>query len=483
MIKPVKWKANLTVLTEQEIEQIHRASLRILSETGVLMPLRAARYQQLQESGVRVDQENNRVFFPRDIVEKALQSVPPVFTLAARNPANDLVVDGTKGFLTLDGCGLQILDPNTHQVRKTNKADLGNAVRVADYLPQISFLWPCISAQDCNPALQPLHELQVMLLNSGKHIQAMTAVDPLNAQGSVEIAAAVLGGKEELKKRPIISNFQCSISPLSYDEKGLEAAFIFAAAGIPVGFMTMQIGCSTAPATLAGNIALGNAEILAGIIVLQLLYPGAPTFYGSCATVMELKRGGVTCGGPEDFLLQAASAQMAAYYHIPCNVGTFATGAKASDWHAGVENAISGAVSVFARSDMMCGAGLTYGARIFSFEQLLLDCEIFDILKTVAEGIVVDETTLALEVIKAVGPRNHYMTQEHTLKHLRQMWQPAIIDRSPYEEWLGRGKPAPDVTARALAKEILATHRPEPLPAAEKIAEIIAYYEKTGAQS
>ena len=478
MLTAVTWKSHLQFLTEKEVESLHEASLKILQDTGVYMPVNTERLEQLQDFGLKVDREQHRVYFPPEIVHQSLGKAPGTYSLYARNPEYDLQLDGKHGYLTLDGSGLQIIDIHSGQPRKSTKADLEAAIRVADYLPQISFLWPCISAQDQKSSIQGLYELEAMLVNSGKHIQAMTAVDPINAKGSVEIAAAVAGGKAALKERPIISNFQCSISPLAYDAQGLEAALIFAEAGIPVGFMTMQIGCSTAPATLAGNIALGNAEIIAGIVFLQLFYPGTPTFYGSCATMMELKRGGVTCGGPEDFLLQAASAQMARHYKIPANIGTFATGAKASDWHAGVENAISGAVSMFAHADMMCGAGLVNGAKFFSFEQLLLDCEIFEILRTVNRGLEVNETTLALDVIEHVGPQNHFMLEQHTLNNMYKVWQPSILDRSSYEEWEEQGKPAPDKIANALAREILAKHKPVPPDNYAEVQEILACYEE-----
>lgn len=468
----------MEVLTTKEINTVHEASLHILEKTGILMPLDNPRYDRLQDLGAKVDRENKRVYFPPNVIEDALKKAPSNYTLCARDPENDLPLDGEHGYLTLDGCGNQVIDIDTGDVCLSSKESLGNAIRLADFLPQIAFLWPCISAQDCNPRIQPLHELHAMLLNSSKHIQAMTAVDPVNAHGTVEIAAAVVGGKENLKNRPIISNFQCSISPLSYDGHGLEAALIFAEAGVPTGFMIMPIGCATAPATLAGEIALGNAEIIAGMAFLQIMCPGTPTFYGSCATMMELKRGGVTCGGPEDFILQAAAAQMAHFYQVPANIGTFATGAKASDWHAGVENSISGAVSMFSKADMMCGAGLINGASTFSFEQCVMDCEIYEILRRVTQGCDVSPETLALEVIDQVGPGNHYMVEEHTVKHLREVWQPTVIDRSLYDEWVIKGKPSPEQIAREKAKEILAKHQPMKLQNAQIVQEIINEYEK-----
>lgn len=481
MIKPLKWKAELTLLDSDEVAVIHLASLRILDEVGVVMPLGEERYELLESKGAKVDRDTGRVRFSAPTIADALESAPTSYTLYARDPNHNLPLDGRHGYLCLDGTGLKVLDIDTGELRSSCFSDLEDAARVADNLPQVAFLWPCISAQDKPPALQPLYELFALLKNSSKHIQAMTAVNPMTAAGSVAMAAAVVGGRDRLRATPIISNFQCSISPLSYDGDALEAALIFAEAGVPVGFLNMQIGCATAPATLAGNIAMGNAEILAGITFLQCFHPGAPTFYGSCATMMELRTGGVTAGGPEDFALQVASVQMAKYYGLPCNIGTFATGAKQSGWQAGLENALSGAVSQFCHADMMCGAGLTNGATVFSFEQLLMDCEIYDMVRHVAQGITVNADTLALEAITRVGPRNHFMTDPHTRKHLRSIWQPTIIDRTPYDDWKAGGGRTSVERARARAREILKTHHPAPLPNEREVKAILNEYAASNA--
>lgn len=366
MIHPVSWKTRLDILSDAEVRLVHEATLRVLQRTGVVMPLQPARREQAQDLGLTVDTVTDRIQFPPEIIEQTLQRVPSHFTLFARDPANDLELDGKHGYLTLDGCGTDVLDLNSGLIRPSTKADLESAAKLADALPQIAFLWPIVSAREQPARVQPLHELEALLLNSSKHVQAMTAVDGLNAQGSVEIAAEIMGGKDALRKRPILSNFQCSVSPLSYDAKSLEAAFVFGEAGIPTGFMDMTIGCATAPATVAGNAVVANTEVLAGIVLFELFYPGVPTFYGSCATMMELHSGGVTSGGVEDYQLQAIACQMARFYNLPSNIGTFASGSKAIGWQSGVDNALSGMISQLAGADMMCGAGLLYGARILS---------------------------------------------------------------------------------------------------------------------
>jgi trimethylamine:corrinoid methyltransferase-like protein len=478
MIKPVSWRICLELLSGSEIQAIHEASLRIMERTGLAIPLGPERREQAADLGLRLARESRRIHFPPEVVEAALRKAPRSYSLCARNPENDILLDGRHGYLSLDGSGTDVVDLETDDVRPSTLADLEAAVRVADALPEISFLWPVVSARDCTAKAQPLCELQAMLTHSSKHAQAMTVVDAVNARAAVEIAAEAAGGRMALRERPIISNFQCSFSPLSYEESALEAAFIFAEAGIPTGFVVMPIGCGTAPATVAGNAALANAEVLAGITLLELFFPGTPTFYGSCATMMELRMGGVTCGGPEDLLLQAAGCQLARFYGLPSSIGTFATGAKTGGWQAGVENALSGVVSQLCGADMMSGAGLLNAARIFSFEQLIMDCEIYDMIRATVQGFAVNSNTLAEEVIHAVGPRGHFLTADHTRAHLRDIWQPKVMDRSTWDEWIKKGRPTPNVKAREKVRQILASHAPDPLPCAEGIREIIEEYSK-----
>lgn len=500
MIHPIRWSTRLELLPPESVRALQAASLRILEHTGIVMPLTPARQRQAQDLGLRIDTALQRVYFAPEIVEAALTKAPQRYSLCARDPENDIDLDGQRGYMCLDGCGTAVLDAASGQARPSTKADLAAAVRLADALPQISFLWPTVSAQDYPPAVQPLHELEACFLNSSKHVQAMTAVNALNARGTVAMAAEVAGGRDALRARPLVSTFLSSVSPLSFHSDALEAAFVFGEAGLPTGFICMPIGGATAPITPAGSAALANAEVLAGIVLFQLFFPGTPTFYGSYATMMDLRTGGITSGGPEDFWLQAAACQLAHAFGLPANIGTFATGAKASNWHAAVENGISGAVSQFTGVDMMCGAGLLNGARVFSAEQLLMDCEIYDLLRAVSQGYAVNAETLALDEIVEIGPQNNYLTTTHTLAHMRDLWQPTIIERMSWEDWVDRNRPTPADQARQLARKFqspvasaaparrrdprnetlrrLDSYTPQPLACADQLREIITDYER-----
>jgi trimethylamine--corrinoid protein Co-methyltransferase len=469
----------IDVLPEATIERIHAGTLRVLEEVGV--EVRSARLiRDLGAAGAEGDPDARRVRFPPGLVGDALAQAPRTFVLAARDPDLDLALDGTYGFLAVDGNAAEIIDLETGERRGSTKDDLARVTRVADALPQIGFVWQPVAARDTPLPAQPLHELHAQFTNTSKHVQLMTAVNAEQAGGALEIATIVAGGEDALRARPVLSTFQTSLSPLTYDGPALEAAVVYARAGVPSGFVAMPISCATAPATRAASLVQSNAEILAGIVALELLVPGAPTFYGACGTVMDLRTGAAACGGPEDLLFQMAGAQLARRYGLPSSIGTNATGSKATDWQAGAENALSLMASWLGGADMLCGAGLLYGARVYSIVQLLLDAELFGLVRAMTDGVGDTDEDLALDVIAGVGPGGHYLAQPHTLRNMRSQWQPAFFGREPWEDWETAGRPGPYERARERALAIVAEHRPAPLPdgAERAILEVIASHER-----
>jgi trimethylamine--corrinoid protein Co-methyltransferase len=225
----------------------------------------------------------------------------------------------------------------------------------------------------------------------------------------------------------------------------------------------MPISCATAPATSGGLLVASNADVLAGIVALQLLVPGAATFYGSCATAMDLRSGAAACGGPEDIFLQMASAQLARHYRVPSAVGTFATGAKRADWQAGLENGLSGLASCLAGADLLCGAGLLYGARVFSPEEMVMDCEVFGLLRHLVGPATLEIGEDIFSVIEEAGPGGHFLAAPHTLANMRRQWMPRLFDRTAWEEWEDAGRPGPREAAKERMTSILESHEVPPL--------------------
>lgn len=470
----------LDIMPPEALEAIREASSVVLERTGIEVRS-GSLLKQLAAAGAVIDEEDGRARFPRDVQDGALATVPSDLPLSSREPGLDLILDGTRGYLGIDGNAAEVVDLETDQRRASSKADVAMGSLIGDALPQIGYIWqPAVSRETPVPS-EPLHNLEANLNNSGKHICQMTAVTPEQAEASAQMAAVAAGGEQALKDRPILSAFQCSVSPLVYDGGPLGAAVEFAKAGVPSGFMVMPILGATAPITRAGTMVVNNSEVIGGVIAHQLLAPGARTFYASAVTTMDLWSGAANCGGPEDLVFQMANAQLARSYGLKSMVGTFATGSKTSDWQGGVENGLSGFASWISGVDMASGAGLLYAARVFSAAQLILDAELWDLVCSMSEGIgEVDAEMLAVDVIDAVKPGGHFLDQEHTLTHMREVWQSKMFHRGNWEDWEATGRPVSKDRAVARAKEIIETHEPYPLPdgASDEIRRIVERFEK-----
>ena len=454
-------KLRLEILTPQEVKRIHDATLHILENVGVRFPSQQA-LEIWAANGATIDRERQIVRAKAELIEIALKACPPIYPLAARDPSQDLPLDGNHVYVGTDGCGVEVLDIHNGQRRTSCLQDVADIARLADATEEVAFHWVPVSAQDMPPETRGLHEIKAIWENSTKHVQTESIYNAREARAAIEMAIAIAGSQEALRQRPLLSLMQCSAPPLGHDGGSLEAALLAAEFGIPTGFMTMAACLTTGPATLAGTLAVGNAEVIAATALLQLAFPGAPVFYAAAQTASDLRSGAYTGGGPEDFLFGAATNVLSDFYDIPLSMGSFATGAKEPNWQAGLENSLSTFMASVVMSDMLLGVGLLHGSRIWSYAQMMMDCEIFSIIHKMMQGIVVDDESLALDTIAAVGPGGNFLAQKHTLKHMRDVFLPQFMDRRPYNEWEERKDNARD-WALDKARKILAAHQPDPL--------------------
>src|SRR3990172_3337645 len=326
-------KLKLEVLTTEEIGKIHAATLHIIEKIGVRFPSRRA-LEIWEANGADVDHEKKIVRVRPDTIEDALAKAPAAFSLAARDPQQDLQLDGNHVNLGTDGCGVEVIDINTKEKRTSILQDVRDIARLADATEEVAFHWVPVSAQDTPVESRGLHEIKAVWENSTKHVQTESIYNVEEARASIEMASLIVGGKNELRERPVLSLMQCTAPPLGHDGGSLDAALLAAEVGIPTGFMTMAACATTGPTTMAGNLAVGNAEVIAGTALLQLAYPGAPVFYAAAQTASDLRTGAYTGGGPEDFLFGAATNVLSDFYNIPLSMGSFATGAKEPNWRS-----------------------------------------------------------------------------------------------------------------------------------------------------
>jgi trimethylamine--corrinoid protein Co-methyltransferase len=454
-------KLTLQILGKDKVAKIHEATLWIIEKVGIKFP--SARALRIwADAGAEVDEGRMIVRADRRIIESALKNCPAVYSLAARDPKQDLLLDGNHVYLGTDGCGVEIIDIESGSRRTTTLGDVADIARIADALPEIAFHWVPVSAQDMPVRTRGLQEISAIWKNSTKHVQTESIYKAHEASAAIEMAALIAGGRRALRTRPVLSLMQCTASPLGHDGGSVDAALLAAEAGIPTGFMTMAACLTTGPATLAGNLAVGNAEVIAGTALLQLASPGAPVFYAAAQTASDPRTGAYTGGGPEDFLFGGATNELADFYGIPLSMGSFATGAKEPNWQAGVENSLSTLMAGASMSDMLLGVGFLHGSRIWSYAEMMLDCEIFATVAKVLEGIEVDDEHLALDTIAAVGPSGNFLAQKHTRRHMGEIFRSEFMDRRPYNEWEARRDDGRD-WALAKARRILKEHQPVPL--------------------
>ncbi len=477
LIPLVDPQIGLRVLDRTALERLHTATLELIETVGVRFPSRRAQ-AIWREHGAQVDEASGVVRAPGALVEAAMRRAPATYKLAGRVPARDLPLDGRHVWVATDGCGVEIEDPVTGERRRSELADIATISRVVESMGEVGFIWNPLSAQDVPVNGRPLRELAAAWGASTKHVQTETVMTAHEAAAAVEMAAVLAGGREALRARPVLSLTFCTISPLAQDGNAIDAALVAAEAGIPVGFMTMASCAHTGPATPAGTLLVGNAEVVAASALMELAAPGAPVYYAAAQTAMDLRTGSYTGGGPEDVLFSLATGEIADFYDIPLSMGAFATGAHTPDWRAGVENSLAALAACVGRADMLLGMGLLAGSRIWSYEQLVLDAEILGFVRGICAGIRVDDEALAIDVIRAVGPGGDFLSEQHTRRHMRELWTPALLDRRP---------PAPDGTprddartrARARAHELVATAAGVPLDPAtaaelDRIATIAA---------
>ena len=434
----------LAILTREELDALDAAALDVLAGVGVSVPSARARVALVAQGAT---EDGVRLRLPRELVRRLVGLAPPTITLGAR--AGEPLVTGSRSLVTTDGCCVEIYDFETGEKRGTTAEDVATISRVVDAMPEVDFCWPAVSAQDRPVEVRGLHELYLAIANTGKHVQTVTVVEPELAEVAVQMALAVSGSDEKLRAEPPISALLGTVTPLGNDAGTLEAGLVFAAAGIPIGFVTMPMGGSTTPITMAGSLVVGIAEALAAVCVIQAAYPGAPVFICFIPSVMDLKTGDFTGGAPEDTLMGAAAGDVGQYYGLPTQCGVNSSGAKQPGWQSALDDTTTTYLSLAAGVDMLTGVGMISGGRIFSYEEMALAVEALAQARAVAAGIdlsSIDGGPAGGGAAPAAGP--------------------TLVADVPFEAWAAAGGPTPLRRAHERIAAIVGGHQPPALDAA-----------------
>ncbi len=310
---------SLNILTDDEVEEIHLATLEVLEYTGIFVELAEA-LDLLEAGGARLDRQKKIVKIPPWLVEEAIRSAPASIILAGRQPRHDLVLGTRRVHFTNFSEGVMVVDPFSGERRQPHKADLADAARLIDYLEDVDFCEKALGAHEVDQRSAPLHNAEAILPNTTKHC----AFGPGNGRllkKIIQMAAVIVGSEEKLKERPIVSFTTCPVSPLKLVKECCEIIIESARSGMPCNILSMAMAGATGPVTLAGTLVTHNAELLGGITLHQLAGKGAPVIYGSSTTAMDLRLGTASVGTPEAALISGAVARLARRYEVPSYVG------------------------------------------------------------------------------------------------------------------------------------------------------------------
>jgi trimethylamine--corrinoid protein Co-methyltransferase len=469
------------LLSQSEEDLIHDQSIECLREVGVRIDSESV-LELLEKNGAVVDYENYRARISEEMIDKALETAPEKITLHGRDPKKDLDLPvSSYPYSVTNGTAVFVLDNNTGEYRSSTAQDVADIQKLADGLDGIDYLWPTLSATDKPAQSQTLYEIWISLENSSKHYQGDALHGAHNAQAQIELAALIVGGREELKKRPIISMIVCPLAPLSFERGAIESQVEFARAGVPIVCLSMSIGGLSTPITVSGMMLSANAENLASLVITQAAEAGAPHIYGSDSSPMDLRTGGINYGAPEFGILSCGMAQMARRYKLPSMTGGFSGMSIAGDGRERMSDYLSTCFSSACHTDITGGLGSIDDAKGICFKQLLIDAHTWECCREYMKPIEITKERLGLDAIKEVGPRGNFLTHAHTLKYLRN--ELIFWDEKKYA-LLGMEKKAQMEKAGELVNEILAEHQVTPLDESivKQAHEIIETYERRYAE-
>jgi trimethylamine--corrinoid protein Co-methyltransferase len=305
----------LNYFTDDELYKIHCGTLEVLKKTGVFFESEEAQ-DILAGAGANVDKKTGIVKFPEWMVEDAIRTAPKQLLLYSRDGNHDMVVESNRVYISTFGQGVTVLDSHTGEIRPSTKKDVGESALLADALDEIDIVERAITAGDVNKDVAPLHEAEELFINTTKH----TVFGPGNgyrAQKIIDMAAAVVGGHDKLREKPILTCNCCPTSPLKIVRHVCNAIIVCAKNGIPCNILSMVLAGMSGPITLAGTLVVYNAEILAGIILNQAVCKGAPVIYGGSSMVFDLQYLTTPMGSPECAMLNGAAPKIAQYYNLP----------------------------------------------------------------------------------------------------------------------------------------------------------------------
>ena len=447
-------------LSDDQVEQLHYASLEILERTGVRLYEPEA-LELLQAKGIKVE-DGNRVRIPSGLVEWALTVAPKRTVLCNRNGQRVMPLERNNVFYGPGSDCPNVIDVRTGERRPGTLQDIVEASRVCDALPNIDFLMSFCVASDLPQETADRHQMRAMLMNSTKPILFVTT-EFEGCVDAIRMAEAVAGGEEELRRNPICACYINVTHPMRHNQEALRKLLLLAGKGLPTTYTPVVLRGATGPVTAAGAIALANAGELAGLVIAQLKREGAPIILtGGVNDMLDMR---TTVDAYADPTNRVMLVELAHRYDLPIFGLTGCSDSKLPDEQAAAEAAFSIILETLAGAQMAHDVGYLEGGMTNSIDQIVICDELIAYTKQFMRKLEINADTLALDLIDQTGPDGDYLSAEHTLNHFRQDWYPKLFDRRNYEDWKNAGGKTLRQRANEKALKLLSSHKPEPLPA------------------
>lgn len=462
-----------SVLTESQKQAIHLAALEVLRRTGIRF-YHAGALEMLKKAGAFIS-DGNLVKFPARLVESALSTAPCRVTMCDRDGQPSMYLEGYRASFGTGSDCLNLLDPRTGNHRLFVEADLPEAYRLCDALPNISFVMSVGLPSDVDP--QQTYDVQMlhMLENTVKPIVFVTN-DLASCRRAIDMAAVVAGGQEALREQQHILLYSEPSSPLKQSGTAVDKLILMAETELPVVHSPGPQMGAVAPITMAGGLVMSLAEIMSSLVVHQLTRPGAPFVFGAGIHHMDMSSMQICYASPEFQLTKAAIAELGRWYGLPTWGYAGCSDAKVMDEQAAAEAMMSVMMAQFSGGNLIHDVGYMESGLTCSYEMIVLTDELVAMTQNLVKGIEITKDTLLVDEIDRVGPGGQYIATQTTLKRFREFWFPGLLDRKTRPAWLKKG--GTDLGQRLNEKvlKILAEYQPKPLAEekSKKLREILA---------
>jgi trimethylamine--corrinoid protein Co-methyltransferase len=468
-------------LSDEQVRAVHYATLEILAQTGVEMRDPQGR-ELLLEAGAWESSDpstssgQSRIKIPENLVTDAIASAPSRIPMYDRLGNLTMPLQLGSVFFGSGSDTIFTLDVETGERRRTTAQDVENIARLCDALGNIDFIMSMGNPSDVSPDDLYIHEFISMVRGSVKP-NVYTVQNRKDMEDIYRIAVAVAGGEQALREKPFLMLYAEPISPLLIPEESLQKLIFCAEKGIPASYPPSPNTGAGGPITMAGALALGNAECLVGLIISQLIRPGTPFLYGMNTAALDMGSAIVSYGSPEWPLGMMAQMDLARYYNLPAWSAGGASDSKVVDAQAGIEMTFSILANFLARATLVHDVGYIEYGSTSSMEALVIADEIIREARFLVGGIDVNPTTLALDAIARIRPGGGFLADDHTLDNWKwAQWRPSLIDRYRYDHWVESGRKDMFTRANERARKILEKHQVPSLPegAEAVIAEVLA---------